>query len=70
MLVGLLTFATYSQAAKRDCRIFMDLEVDGENAGEVDANRADPAPIFWMTDTLPRQWPVAKIKEQSAYIKD
>lgn len=43
----------------------MDLEVDGENAGEVDANRADPAPIFWMTNTLPRQWPVAKQRRKS-----
>lgn len=43
MLVGLLAFAAYSQAAKGDCRTFMDLEVDGENAGEVGANRADPA---------------------------
>ena len=65
MLVGLLTLAAHSQAAKRDCRTFMDLEVDYENAGGVGANRTDPAPIYRMTNTLPRQWPVAKPREIS-----
>ena len=65
MLVGLLTFTAYFQAAKRDCRSFMDLEVDGENAGDVGVNGVNPAPIFRMTNMLSRQWPVVKPREIS-----